>query len=63
MNPKIKRDGGGPKESPLRLRIPSFLTGESESASEAEEFESKFMNTETKGDKDLSAEVYEAMHQ
>lgn len=48
QNPKMKQYSGGPKESPLRLAIPAFLTGEEESVSEHEQFEIKGVQTESK---------------
>lgn len=61
-NSKVKQYGGGTKENPLRLGIPSFLTGESESASEEEQYQQKQLLTESKGDKNLGKEAYDNMH-
>ena len=62
-DPKTKRDGLGPKHCPLRLSIPSWMTGMDESASEDEEFEEKALLKESKGAKDMSAEVEAAIHE
>lgn len=63
LNPKIKRDGGRPKENPLRLRIPSYLTGESESVSEEEAFMTKQLEVEGKQEKNMGVEMYDALRE